>query len=129
MNGDQANQPSPPPAPPAGEESQAGGNQEAQHKAIAIVGYIIPVLFFIPLLSEAKNNAYAKFHANQQMNLLLWWVVGHVVAAILMFILIGALLYVVVYVGGVIFLVMGVINAANGQMKPLPLIGKIQLIK
>lgn len=129
MNGDQANQPSPPPAPPVGEESQAGGNQEAQHKAIAIVGYIIPVLFFIPLLSEAKNNAYAKFHANQQLNLLLWWVVGHVVAAILMFILIGALLYVVVYVGGVIFLVMGVINAANGQMKPLPLIGKIQLIK
>lgn len=129
MNGDRVNQPSSPPAPPAGEGSQAGGNQDAQHKAIAIVGYIIPVLFFIPLLSEAKNNAYAKFHANQQLNLLLWWVVGHVVAAILMFILIGALLYVVVYVGGVIFLVMGVINAANGQMKPLPLIGKIQLIK
>lgn len=129
MNGDQVNQPSPPPAPPAGEGSQTGDNQDAQYKAIAIVGYIIPILFFIPLLSDAKKNAYAKFHANQQLNLLLWWVVGHVAAAILMVILIGALLYVVVYVGGVILLVMGVINAANGQMKPLPLIGKIQLIK
>lgn len=129
MNGEQTNQPSPPPVPQAGEESQAGGNQDAEHKAIAIVGYIIPILFFIPLLSGAKKSAYAKFHANQQLNLLLWWVVGHVAAAILMFILIGALLYVVVYIGGVILLVMGVINAANGQMKPLPIIGKIQLIK
>lgn len=120
MNGT-SNQPRPPSTPQ--------GSGDAQHKAIAIVGYIIPILFFVPLLSEAKKNAYAKFHANQQLNLLLWWVVGHIVAAILMIIIIGALLYVVVYIGGVIFMVMGVINAANERMKPLPLIGKIQLIK
>ena len=43
-----------------------------KNKVMAIVGYILPILFFVPLLSEeSKKSPFAKFHANQQLNLLL----------------------------------------------------------
>jgi len=101
-----------------------------KNKAMAIVGYIIPILFFIPLLSEeGKKSAFAKFHANQQLNLLLFVVIGYTVSSILMIILIGFLLYLLVMVGSVVFLIMGIINAAKGEMKKLPLIGGFEIIK
>ena len=115
--------------PPPQNEPTAGGNDIDEHKGLAIIGYIIPILFFIPLITEAKNNKFAKYHANQQLNLLLFLVVGHAAATALAFILIGFLLFPIVYIGGIIFIVMGAINAANGAMKPLPVIGKIHLIK
>lgn len=100
-----------------------------KNKAMAIVGYILPILFFIPLITEAKNSQFAKFHANQQLNLLLFCVIGYIASSILMVILIGFLLYFIVMIGSVVFLIMGVINAAKGEMKRLPLIGGIEIIK
>jgi uncharacterized membrane protein len=100
-----------------------------KNKALAIVGYIIPFLFFIPLITEAKDSKFAKFHANQQLNLLLFWVVGQVAAAVLAIILIGFLIGFLVWIGGIVFMIMGIINAANGEIKELPLIGKYELIK
>ncbi len=97
-----------------------------QHKTIAIIGYIIPILFFIPLLSDAKNNAFAKFHANQQLNLLIFWIAINV---IVMIPILGWLVYMVGIIAGFVFLIMGAMNAANGTQKELPLIGKFQLIK
>lgn len=99
------------------------------HKAMAIIGYIVPFLFFVPLLSEAKNNPYARFHAHQQLNLLLLWVLGHVAASVLSVILIGLLLYPLVMVTGIVLMIIGISTAARGEMKPLPLIGKFQLLQ
>ena len=60
----------------------AGGNPDVDNnKALAIVGYIIPILFFIPLLNESsKNSPFAKFHANQQLVLLISAFAGAVTA-------------------------------------------------
>lgn len=109
-------------------EQKADSSDVEKNKALAIVGYIIPILFFIPLVTDAKNSPYAKFHANQQLNLLLFWVIGYAVSAILMFVIIGFLLYFLVMIGGIIFMIMGIINAAQGTMKPLPMIGGFKLI-
>jgi len=109
-------------------ETKPASSDVEKNKALAIVGYIIPILFFVPLVSDAKNSPYAKFHANQQLNLLLFWVIGWVAGAILMFVLIGFLVYFLVWIGGLIFMIMGIINAAQGTMKPLPLIGGFKLI-
>lgn len=111
-------------AAPQGNQSDAEKN-----KAMGIIGYIIPFLFFIPLITDAKNSPYAKFHANQQLNLLLFVVVGYIVSSILMFILIGFLLYFIVMIGSIVFMIMGIINAAKGEMKKLPLIGGFNIIK
>lgn len=109
-------------------EAKASSSDVEKNKALAIVGYIIPILFFVPLVSDAKNSPYAKFHANQQLNLLLFWVIGYAASAILMVVLIGFLLYFLVMIGGIIFMIMGIINAAKGEMKPLPMIGGFKLI-
>lgn len=114
---------------PTQQAPQGGQSDVDKNKALAIIGYIIPILFFIPLVSDAKNSPYAKYHANQQLNLLLFVVVGYIVSAILMFVFIGFLLYFLVMIGSLVFMIMGIINAAKGEMKPLPLIGGINIIK
>lgn len=115
----------PQPSAPAG----GGSGSVDQNKIFAIVGYIVPFLFFIPLVTDAKSNAFAKFHANQQLNLLLFWVIGQLVSMALMIVLIGVLLQPLVMIAGIVFMILGIINAANGKTKELPLIGKYQLIK
>ncbi len=112
------------PAAPRSNQSDAEKN-----KAMAIIGYIIPILFFIPLVTDAKNSPFAKYHANQQLNFLLFAVVGYIISSILMVVLIGFLLYFAVMIASIVFMVMGIINAAKGEMKPLPLIGGINIIK
>jgi uncharacterized membrane protein len=97
------------------------------NKAMAIIGYIVPILFFIPLVTEAKNSPFAKFHANQQLNLLLAGVAVNVVGMIPV---LGW--FIVLPLGSIIlivFVIMGIINSAKGEMKKLPLIGGFELIK
>lgn len=113
-----------PPAAP-----QAGGSDAEKNKLFAIIGYIFPILFFVPLVSDAKNSPFAKYHANQQLNFLLFTVVGYIASTILTFIFIGILLWFVVAIGSIVFMIMGIINASKGEMKPLPVIGSWQLIK
>jgi uncharacterized membrane protein len=112
------------------EEAKHADPQDAEkNKAMAIVGYIIPILFFIPLVTEeGKKSPFAKFHANQQLNLLLFLVVGQIAGSILAFILIGFLVVMLVWVGWLVFMILGIINASKGAMKELPLIGGFKLI-
>ena len=117
----------PPNTPPSGGANSGGSAGGAsEHKAIAIIGYIIPILFFIPLLSDAKNDPYAKHHANQQLNLLIFWVALNVIAIVPF---LGWLVWFAGSIFGIVLIIMGIMNAANGSMKKLPLIGGFTLIK
>jgi len=89
-----------------------------KNKTMAIIAWFI---FFIPLLTDAKDSKFAKFHANQALLVTLLYVVAAFTAPFL----IGFLIYPVAFV----FWVMGIVSAANGQMKRLPLIGGIDIIK
>lgn len=113
-----ANEPSAPPTPAAG----AGSD----HKGLAIIGYIFPILFFLPLVTEAKSDPTAKFHANQQLLLLIWYVIANFIGIIP---LLGWVIAPLMWIFGVIAAIMGIINAAQGAQKRLPLIGKYDLIK
>ncbi|MFZ2188936.1 MAG: DUF4870 domain-containing protein [Candidatus Moraniibacteriota bacterium] len=99
-----------------------------KNKAMAIVGYIIPILFFIPLVSEAKNSPFAKFHANQQLNLLLAAIAVNVIGTVIP--ILGW--FIILPLGTILIFVlaiMGIINAVKGEMKKLPIIGGFELIK
>lgn len=98
------------------------------NKAMAIVGYILPILFFIPLVTDAKNSVFAKFHANQQLNLLLACIAVNVVGTIIP--VLGW--FIILPIGTIILIVLaiiGIINAAKGEIKKLPIIGGFELIK
>jgi uncharacterized membrane protein len=111
-----------PVAQPTASKSDADAN-----KAMAIIGYIIPILFFIPLVTDAKNSPFAKFHAGQQLNLLLAAVAVNVVGMIPV---LGW--FIVLPIGSILLIIlaiMGIINAAKGEMKKLPMIGGFEIIK
>lgn len=109
-------------------DSKKGSSDVEKNKALAIIGYIIPILFFVPLITDAKDSPFAKFHANQHLVLLISWVVVNVVGGIVPFI--G---WFIILPLGTIFLIivaiMGIISSAKGEMKKLPVIGSIEIIK
>lgn len=103
-----------------------------EHKLFAILGYILPFLFFIPLISDSsKHNAFARFHANQQLILLVIWVVWRVIS--------GQIFYMMPFGGGytlmsvfnlafLVLVIIGVVNAVQKQMKELPVVGGFNLV-
>ncbi len=94
------------------------------NKGMAILAYF---LFFIPLLA-AKDSKFAMYHANQGLLLFLTSIAVYVIGAIIP--IIGWFLIMplgTIFV--IVLFVMGIINAANGQMKPLPLVGGIEILK
>ncbi len=95
-----------------------------KNKIMGVLGYII---FLIPLLA-ARESKYAMFHANQGLLLFLTAVIINVVGGIIP--IIGWIL--IIPLGNLavfILAIMGIINAANGNVKPLPLIGKYTILK
>jgi uncharacterized membrane protein len=116
-------------APVQPEAPKTDNSDAEKNKAMAIIGYVIPLLFFIPLLSEeSKKSPFAKFHANQQLVLLIAAIVVNVVGTIIPF-----LGWFIILPLGSIFLIiiaiLGIINAAKGEMKKLPVIGSFEIIK
>lgn len=117
-------------APPATSTPGAGNPDVDNNKALAIVGYIFPILFFLPLVMESsKNSPFAKFHANQQLILLLSAVAVQIVGMITIPLLIGLVILPLGMLFLFICMIMGIINAVNGQMKKLPLIGGFTILK
>ncbi|MEF3304093.1 DUF4870 domain-containing protein [Paenibacillus sp. GYB003] len=95
-----------------------------KNKVMAILAYLI---FFIPLLA-ARDSKYAMYHANQGLLLFLVAVGINIVGAIipiLGWLIIAPLGNLLVFV----FVVLGIVNAAGGQRKPLPIIGKYEILK
>ncbi len=106
---------------------QADPADVEKNKTMAILSYFI---FFLPLVTEAKDSPFARFHANQSLVLLLAnagvWIIGIILTAIT-FGIFGFILP-FVFLALFVFWIMGIMNAANGKMKELPLIGGIHLL-
>lgn len=97
-----------------------------RNKGMGIAAYII---FFLPLLA-AKDSPYARFHANQGLVLLITSILVSIVDRILGLIpLIGWLISLVLGLAVFALFILGIVNAAGGKAKRLPLIGTFDLIK
>lgn len=87
-------------------------------KWACVLAYLV---FFIPLIVEGDKEVH-RFHANQGLLILLLNVIsGVLVWTVFIPIIIGIFC--------LVLMIMGMINASNDQMKELPLIGKIKIIK
>jgi len=97
-----------------------------KNKMNAVLSYI-GILILVPLLSDdAKKSPYAKFHINQGLVLLIASIALSVVW------MIPVLGWLVGFVGGIalfVIWVMALIGAVNGEMKRVPILGDIELIK
>ena len=111
----------------------------ADNKAMGILAYFGP-LVFIPMF-VAKTSKFARFHTVQGFNLFLLDVAYGIVGTILTAILTAALLWTapgllvvlnliisLVWVGIGVLAIIGIVNAAQGKMKALPIIGKLHIL-
>ncbi len=126
-----------PPKPPSMPGSEAEDIEK--NRAFGILAYL-GILFLIPLLA-APHSRFAKYHANQGMVLFLAllvvmvgsWVLTFSMALIpflgVIFVAIMGLVGMGLFVGYAVLVILGIVNAAGGQCKPLPMIGHYELIK
>ncbi len=91
-----------------------------QNKVMAVLAYI-GVLVFVPILA-AKESKFAMYHANQGLILFIAEVALTILSVPMP--LIGCL-----SILPMVLAILGIINALNGEMKPLPLVGNIQILK
>lgn len=96
------------------------GPTKRKNTGMAILAYII---FFIPLLTEAKKDPFVKYHIKQGLLIFIGWILVSAISWVLPFGLwtIGQLLNLAVFV----LMIIGIMAAAKGEEKPLPLIGKL----
>lgn len=129
-----------PPAPVAAPASTGGGPgvftpdaaDVEKNKVFGILAYL-GILWLVPLLA-AKDSPFARYHCNQGLVLFLGamcvWFVCAIITVIPFLNLIMLLVWPVFGITCLIFVILGIINAANGVCKPLPLIGnRFTLIK
>lgn len=98
------------------------------NKLLAAISYI-GILFLVPLLA-AKDDAFARYHANQGLVLFIANIAAAIAGFILGFIpVIGVIVAWIIRIALFVLMILGIINALKGEMKPLPLIGGIEIIK
>lgn len=99
---------------------KADAKDVEDNKVYAILAYL-GILVLVPILA-AKDSRFAQYHANQGLVLFLTSIIcGFVIWIPVVGWALG--------IGILVLWVMGIVNAAQGEMKPLPIIGGIELIK
>lgn len=109
------------------------------NKGVAICGYI-GLLWIVPLLTTAKHSPFAKFHANQGLMVFLTSIAAGIVVKIInaillaismkwkMFVITG-FLSLAASVFALVLMIVGIVFAAQGKMKEIPIIGQFHIIK
>ncbi len=102
-----------------------------KNRGMAVLAYL-SWLVLIPIFA-AKESKFARFHANQGLVLAIAEIAAFLILEILGGIpVIGVLFSIVSGLVGLVAFVMtviGIINAANGKAKELPVIGKFRILK
>ena len=122
--------------PPAGDMSKSAQVSDTDNvKLFGILGYVLPVLFFLPLVTEgSKQNTFSRFHSNQQCILFIFWVIiTFVIPQLLGFVFSLAVAYAFIMpllnLFAFVLAILGIVNVMQNKMKPLPLLGSITIIK
>lgn len=96
-----------------------------KNKPLAIIAYIIPILFFLPICGD-KNSTYCKFHSNQCLTWLITLIVMSVVRVILAFIpVLGVILNLVIWLAILAVLFVFIIGAVKGKAYRIPVVGNL----
>ncbi len=111
-------------------------NDVSDNKVMAILSYF-SILVLIPLFA-AKDSKFARFHANQGLVLfiseIIWSAADGVIVGIIRAISysLGDMVSSILSLVNLLFLILmiiGIVNAAKGRAKELPIIGKFKILK
>ncbi len=103
-------------------------NQEPTHSGttndtgMAIFAYI---LFFVPLIAGA-NSPFVRFHTNQGLVLFIFSMAGAFLPTFFPFLFFFSPFYMLFIF---ILWILGIVNVVKNEMKELPLIGSIRILK
>ena len=103
-------------------KSSAPSQQIEEGKVCALLAYLLVGIIWYFADEKMKKNNFAKYHAKQALVLLIVSVVGSLVLGIIP--VLGWIVLPFFSLATVIFAVLGIINAANGAQKELPVIGQ-----
>jgi len=114
-------------------ESPAPATPAKEDTTVALLAYLTPIAFGIGIviaivMHNGKKTTLGAYHLRQSLGLLLTalasWVPCIIISMIpvvnMLMLLLGPLLGIAFFV----LWVMGLLNAINGQMKPLPVVGE-----
>lgn len=110
----------------SGQNSYGYGSQAndvEENKGISILCYF-SILLLIPLLVK-PDSQFVKYHSNQGLVLFLFSLIAGAIAKIPFLGWFGAVCGVFVFV----CIILGIVNVCRGEMKELPIIGQIQILK
>ena len=101
---------------------------QQEDKTVAIISYITLIGFIIAIIMHGSNKTkLGSFHLKQALGLIAFAVASWIAMFIIAFIPFVNFLLIIIapvtYIGILVLLIMGVIAAANGQEKPVPIIG------
>ncbi len=94
-------------------------------KLMAVLCYlpVSPVNLIISIVCLVqKNNAFSLYHAKQSLALLIVTVIAMAISLALVCVVVGLFLYPIVAIAFLVLTILGIVNAASGKYKPLPLI-------
>lgn len=100
----------------------------ANNKVMAVLAYL-SWLILIPIFL-AKESKFARFHVNQAIILVIASFVIGIFAGVFTAILpILGIIFAVISLGFLALMILGIVNAAQGKAKELPIFGKFRLFK
>ena len=97
----------------------------SEDKTVAILSYITLIGFIVAIVIHSnKKTKLGAFHLRQTLGLIISGIVFGVVAFVLAFIpILGWLAIVAIWLGFFVLWLLGLIGAATGQLKPVPVLG------
>lgn len=98
-----------------------------KYKVVAVLGYIFPILFFLPVLQD-KNSSFCKFHSNQQLAWLIFGLIISAVTGVLGLIpILSAIISFVIAIADLLILIMLAVAASRGNAVRIPVFGSLNV--
>lgn len=103
-------------------------NASTEDKTVAILAYITLIGFIIAIVMHGSNKTkLGSYHLKQALGLVITGVASWLMIMFIAFIpvvnLILILLSPILWLGILVLVILGIMNAANGVEKPLPVVG------
>lgn len=94
-----------------------------QDNTLAWVSYITIIGWIIALVmsNNSGSNSVVKYHLRQALGIYLFVFAGSLIAVIP---ILGWIIWFVVSIAGLVFWIMGLISAVQGEEKPVPMLGE-----